>query len=65
MEKFYCDGLKIRDAYGRERIFRGMNMCYKMPHLSAKKFLGFIDSKRFQKWLEKFNGKGVNIIRFG
>lgn len=49
MEKFYCDGLKIRDAYGRERIFRGMNICYKMPHLSAEKLLGFIDSKRFQK----------------
>lgn len=65
MEKFYCDGLKIRDAYGRERIFRGMNMCYKMPHLSAEKLLGFMDSKRFQKWIEKADNQGVNIIRFG
>lgn len=65
MKKFYCDGLKIRDAYDRERIFRGMNMCFKMPHLSAEKLLGFIDSKKFRKWLEKADNQGVNIIRFG
>lgn len=29
MEKFYSDNLVIRDKYGRERIFRGINLCVK------------------------------------
>ena len=32
---FYCDNLKIRDKYGRERIFRGINFCIK-EHKASK-----------------------------
>ena len=59
---FYCDNLKIRDEYGRERIFRGLNHCVKEhwanKHLVRKHLLK-------ESLFENMASVGVNIIRFG
>ncbi|MBR5247170.1 MAG: cellulase family glycosylhydrolase [Clostridia bacterium] len=59
---FYCDNLKIRDEYGRERIFRGVNICLK-PHWMNANFIRHHVLKDSN--FEKFNAIGVNIIRLG
>ncbi len=59
---FYCDNLKIRDEFGRERIFRGINLCIK-EH-KAKSFL--IRKQLLKKNLFKdMKSVGVNIVRLG
>ena len=66
MEQFYCDGMKIRDSVGRERIFRGINICWKVPHISAEKVLELVESEKFLNFIETTDKKlGVNIIRLG
>ncbi len=59
---FYCDNLKIKDNYGRERIFRGVNICLK-PHWINEHFVRkhLLKESNF----EKFRSVGVNIIRLG
>ena len=59
---FYCDNLKIRDDFGRERIFRGVNICLK-PHWINENFVHkhLLEESNFQK----FKSVGVNIIRLG
>ena len=59
---FYCDNLKIRDKYGRERIFRGINICAK-SHI-ANKFL--VHKALFKEGIfEDMKSIGVNIVRLG
>lgn len=59
---FYCDNLKIRDEFGRERIFRGINLCIKKHH--ANKHL--VHKELFKSGLfEDMESVGVNIVRFG
>ncbi len=55
---FYCDNLKIRDDYGRERIFRGINLCLKKHNISHL-------PTRLEKDFEEYKNIGVNIIRLG
>lgn len=59
---FYCDNLKIRDEYGRERIFRGVNFCIKEhdanKHLVHKQLLK-------KKVFRDMKDIGVNIVRLG
>lgn len=59
---FYCDNLKIRDNFHRERIFRGVNICLK-PHWMNEHFVRkhLLNESNF----EKFSSVGVNIIRLG
>lgn len=62
MDTFCTDGLVIRDEYGRQRIFRGINICIKNSKVHNCERL-------FQK-ISKFVFKyaktcGVNIIRLG
>ncbi len=59
---FYCDNLKIRDEYGRERIFRGINHCVK-EHWANK----YLVRKHLLKesLFEDMNSAGVNIVRLG
>ncbi len=62
--KFYCEDLKIRDEYGRQRIFKGINLCMKDPNVSPaglKRFLYTADGI----YLENCKKYGVNIIRLG
>lgn len=58
MEKFYCDGLKIRDTLGRERIFRGVNFCYKLPNVSWHNDL-------IEKAVRDIKKAGINLVRLG
>lgn len=59
---FYCDNLKIRDEYGRERIFRGINHCIK-EHWANK----YVVHKHLLKdsLFEDMKRVGVNIVRLG
>lgn len=57
---FKIDKTTIRDEYGRERIFKGVNFCIKNPELKPSVL---------QKWMDFFLSKadenGINIIRLG
>lgn len=59
---FYCDNLKIKDEFGRERIFRGVNHCIKEHN--ANKFL--IHRQLLKKKVFKdMKSIGVNVVRLG
>lgn len=62
MDRFYCDSLVIRDDYGRQRIFKGINVCSKESKISAKKFRKKYSIKKLK---DKMLCDGVNLIRFG
>lgn len=57
---FFIDNKVIRDEYGRERIFKGVNLCLKDPKLKPR---------QVQRWFDyvlKYSSEnGVNIIRLG
>lgn len=58
--KYVIDNTLIRDEYGRERIFKGINICLKDPELKpsiVKKWLDFA--------IQKSDENGINIIRLG
>ena len=59
---FYCDNLKIRDEYGRERIFRGINHCIKEHNASAYHVHKHLLKKKVFK---NMTSVGVNIVRLG
>lgn len=58
--KYVIDNMLLRDEYGRERIFKGVNLCLKDPNLKPR---------IVQKWLDfvlhKSKENGINIIRLG
>lgn len=58
--KYIIDDMVIRDEYGRERIFKGVNLCLKNPDLSPK-----VRQKWFDFVLAKAEENGINIIRLG
>ncbi|MCM1115272.1 MAG: cellulase family glycosylhydrolase [Clostridium sp.] len=62
MEKFYSDNLVIRDEKGRERIFKGVNVCVKADKVNTdtmeKHFLS-------EKVFTDMAACGINIIRLG
>lgn len=65
---FYIDGAKIRDEYGRERIFRGMNFCFKITNMDeAESF--FKKIKNFDNYTNNLfdvaENYGTNLIRLG
>ncbi|MCH5314332.1 MAG: cellulase family glycosylhydrolase [Eubacterium sp.] len=62
MDTFHTDGLIIRDDYGRQRIFRGINICIKKSKVKNFKHLFDNNSKHF---FEHIKPCGVNIVRFG
>lgn len=62
MDRFYCDNLVIRDNSGRQRIFRGINICCKESDISPHKFRKEHNIKKLKNKLLK---DGVNLIRFG
>lgn len=59
-DMFRIDETKIVDEYGRERIFRGINLCFKLRT--------FADIKRL-KWMnliyDLLEQNGVNLVRLG
>ena len=61
MENFYCDGQVIRDAHGRQRLFRGINICIK-GDISAKKFRKIIP---YSQMIDNLISIGANIVRLG
>lgn len=58
--KFYSDGIKIRDEYGRQRIFRGENTCIKSPDMSVQELKNVLDDA-----FANYRKAGDNIIRLG
>ena len=61
MSRFYRDNCVIRDEYGRERIFRGINVCIKSHHLNSKS----MDKSFDDDFFEGIKKIGTNIIRLG
>lgn len=62
MEKFYSDNLVIRDKYGRERIFRGINLCVK----DDRAHIGTIEREYLkEKLFDNLDKCGINVIRLG
>lgn len=60
---FYTDGMKIRDEYGRERIFRGVNFCLKYEKMDTSDF--HKAERDFKKLLKSMIDCGANIVRLG
>ncbi len=58
--KYSIDSTTIRDEYGRECIFKGINFCIKNPDLKVKTISKWCDL--FLKVMEK---NGANIVRLG
>lgn len=60
MNSFYRDGSVIRDEYGRERIFRGVNVCIKAHKLASRQI-----KSEFNECLNGIEKIGANIVRLG
>lgn len=58
--KLYSDGLVLRDELGRQRIFRGENLCIKKPNISPKAIKKYLDIR-----FNKLHKAGFNLIRLG
>lgn len=58
--KIYADNTKIRDEYGRQRIFRGENICFKSPYYTAKSVKACLNNL-----FEYLLAAGDNILRLG
>lgn len=62
MNHFYCDGLFIRDEYGRQRVFRGINICLKLKNANVKEAKkNLLKDKLF----ENLKNSGLNLVRLG
>lgn len=59
MEKIICSGDILVDENGRQRIFRGFNLCFKNPTKCRLKRLDV------EKAVEICKKNGFNLIRFG
>ena len=59
---FYKDGLAIRDEYGRQCIFKGVNVCIKKDHFN---YFVYRMEKKFDKMFAEYVENGINIIRLG
>lgn len=62
MDSLYCSGTEIRDEYGRQRIFRGVNICLKLKKADLSEARKQLLRKKVIKKLKK---TGVNIVRLG
>ena len=63
MNNYYCDGKVIRDSLGRQRIFKGINICIKSKkQISARKLEKEICN---QKYIDSLKTQGFNLIRLG
>lgn len=62
MNGLYCSGTDIRDEYGRQRIFRGVNICLKLKKSDLYEARKQLLRKKVIKNLKK---SGVNIVRLG
>lgn len=62
IDRFHCDNMVIRDELGRQRLFRGINVCVKNDKFKTKKALPKILE---DKYFDVLENNGVNIIRLG
>lgn len=64
MEKIFCDGTRLVDEHGRQRIFRGMNICFKTRKEynieTHDKLIGIV--KRIIVYCKEC---GFNMVRLG
>ena len=59
---FCKDGLAIRDEFGRQRIFKGVNICIKKDKFN---YFVYKLEKRFDKTFAEYVENGINVIRLG
>lgn len=59
---FHIDKMKIRDEYGRQRIFRGINICCKFESIDQIKQKNILCSESF---IDTMTENGVNLVRLG
>lgn len=59
---FCKDGLAIRDEHGRQRIFKGVNICIKKDKFN---YFVYKLEKQFDKTFAEYVENGINIIRLG
>lgn len=63
MKQFYCDGKVIRDSLGRQRIFKGINVCIKgSKNMPGTKLEGIICNDRY---IDLLKSNGFNFVRLG
>lgn len=62
MNGLYCNGTDIYDEYGRQRIFRGVNICLKLKKADLSEAKKQLLRKKVVKNLKN---AGVNIVRLG
>ena len=60
---FRTEGMRIRDEYGRQRIFKGINLCFKYDRMSDHIINKW--HKHIDEVLDALCDNGVNIIRLG
>lgn len=60
---FRTEGMRIRDQYGRQRIFKGINLCFKYDRMSDHIINRW--HKHIDEVLDALCDNGVNIIRLG
>ncbi len=62
MNRLYCSDLDIRDEYGRQRIFRGVNICLKLKKVDLPEARKNLLKK---KVIRNLKTSGVNVVRLG
>lgn len=60
---FHIDGLKIRDEYNRQRIFKGINGVYKQNKFKPKEIKETRND--IEKHIAMMKKNGINILRMG
>lgn len=58
--KLHPNGLVLRDELGRQRIFRGENICFKNPDFSPSFIKNFLNTR-----FNKLHKAGTNLVRLG
>lgn len=65
INKFYCDNMVLRDELGRQRIFRGTNLCIKGRFKDNKQMQQWSSEICSEKFINMLQSNGINLIRVG
>lgn len=59
---FYPDKMTLRDSYGRQRIFKGINICIKKDRFT---YFVYRKARKLDKLFDQYAAQGINMIRLG